>query len=68
MDPGGRLVPIVDDLVRALHRAVAEHQVTEPEWRQALRFLNRPGQLHARGLDRPFSTGAFDVVLRPARR
>jgi maleylacetate reductase len=43
VEPGGRLVPIVDDLVRALHRAVADHQVTEPEWGQALAFLSELG-------------------------
>jgi protocatechuate 3,4-dioxygenase beta subunit len=43
VEASDRLVPIVDDLVRALHRAVAEHQVTEPEWRQALAFLSELG-------------------------
>jgi protocatechuate 3,4-dioxygenase beta subunit len=43
VEAGGRLVPIVDDLARALHRAVAEHRVTEPEWRQALAFLTELG-------------------------
>jgi hypothetical protein len=63
VEPGERLVPIVDDLVRALHRAVAE-----PGLVIRLTEHDRPEQLRARGLDRPFTTGAFDFVLRPARR
>jgi protocatechuate 3,4-dioxygenase beta subunit len=39
-----RLVPIANDLVRALHRVVAEHQVTEAELHQALRFLAELGR------------------------
>jgi protocatechuate 3,4-dioxygenase beta subunit len=43
MEPSDRLAPIVDELVRSLHRVVAEHQVTEPELRQALGFLGEVG-------------------------
>jgi hydroxyquinol 1,2-dioxygenase len=43
VEASDRLVPIVDDLVRALHQVVEEHRVTEPELRQALRFLAEVG-------------------------
>ncbi|HEV8372185.1 MAG TPA: dioxygenase [Actinomycetota bacterium] len=44
MEVNDRLVPITGDLVRALHRVVAEHQVTEAELHQALRFLAELGR------------------------
>ena len=44
MEADDRLVPITGDLVRALHRVVAEHQVTEAELHQALRFLAELGR------------------------
>jgi catechol 1,2-dioxygenase len=43
VEASDRLVPIVDDLVRALHQVVEEHRVTEPELRQALQFLAEVG-------------------------
>jgi catechol 1,2-dioxygenase len=43
VEASDRLVPIVDDLVRALHQVVEEHGVTEPELRQALQFLAEVG-------------------------
>jgi protocatechuate 3,4-dioxygenase beta subunit len=53
-----RLVPIVDDLVRALHRAVADHRVTEPAWRQALASLT---ELGTAGNHRPLQGALLDV-------
>jgi alcohol dehydrogenase class IV/protocatechuate 3,4-dioxygenase beta subunit len=43
--PDGRVAQLLGDLVRHLHRFVADNDVTEAEWHGAIDFLTRTGQL-----------------------
>jgi alcohol dehydrogenase class IV/protocatechuate 3,4-dioxygenase beta subunit len=43
--PDGRVAQLLGDLVRHLHRFVADNDVTEAEWQGAIDFLTRTGQL-----------------------
>ncbi|MET0425319.1 MAG: maleylacetate reductase and hydroxyquinol 1,2-dioxygenase domain-containing protein [Actinoplanes sp.] len=43
--PDQRLARLLGDLVRRLHAHVVENDVTEAEWRYAIDFLTRTGQL-----------------------
>ena len=43
--PDPRVAHLLGDLVRHLHRFVADNDVTESEWQHAIDFLTRTGQL-----------------------